>query len=466
MLASFLPGPQRIPLIGRSGQLLSHFRDPVRSVSRRYAQFGPVSALVAGDPWWVFALGTDFNHQILTDTKLFHSVVFFLPASDDSSLRRLFGGLLNMNGEQHHRHRKLMLPAFQRQSLSGYVPLMLDALLPILDRWSPGRQIDIVSEMRKITFAIVIRSLFGIDNTEDEQYIAEKLHQVLALYTSSTVQQLPLNIPGMPYRKLLRKSDELDATLRQIIDEKRSHNSNDHNVMQMLLRARDDHGALTEDELIGHIFLLFLAGHETSATALAWTLLLLEQHPHILADLHDEISVALGGNVPNIDVLDRLPLLERVIKESLRIIPPVVGFGRYATQECNIGDYILPKDSYVSISPYITHRLPEIYPNPYQFTPDRWMSIRPSPYEYLPFGAGPRLCLGAAFAMLEIKIVLSVIIQRFRLQIRSGALVNRRWRATLAPAPGLPAVVYAQDRQFTSTPIRGSIHEMVQLSEV
>ncbi len=461
---SLLPGPRALPVVGRSIQMLSHFRDPVRSVTRRYAQFGAVSGLVAGDPWWVFALGTDFNRQILSDADLFHSVVFFLPASSDSSLHRLFSGLLNMNGEQHHRHRRLMLPAFQRQALTTYISTIQTTLESILSSWKLGISLDIVTEMRKITFSIALRCFFGLENI-DQQQIAEKLQKVLSFYTSSVVQQLPLNLPGMPYRTLLRAADELDAAIRQVIHIKRMQNSTSSDVMRVLLHARDEQGALTEDELIGHMFLLFLAGHETSATALSWTLLLLEQHPHILADLHDEIAGVLGGSPPTIDTIDQMQLLDQVIKESLRIIPPVVGFGRYAAYDCSVGGYTIPKGSYVSISPYLTHRSPDIYPEPNQFNPERWLSVRPSTYEYLPFGAGPRLCLGTGFAILEIKIVLAVILQRYRLKIKPGSVINRQWRATLAPTPGIPATLSLQDRQFSAIPIRGTIHDMVALSK-
>jgi cytochrome P450 len=220
---------------------------------------------------------------------------------------------------------------------------------------------------------------------------------------------------------------------------------------------------MTEDELIGQVNVLFTAAHHTNTAALTWTLFLLSQHPRVMADLVDELDGELHGEAPRVEQFGRLPLLERVIKESLRILPPVVWSTRIVDQPVQLGPHHLPRGSRVLYSQYMTHHLPELYPNPERFDPDRWLSGEPSPYEYLPFGAGPRLCIGYAFSMALMRIAVAMILQRYRLSLASGARIDRKYAVTLSPKYGMPMTVRNQDRQFTREIPRGNIHDLVDL---
>jgi cytochrome P450 len=198
---------------------------------------------------------------------------------------------------------------------------------------------------------------------------------------------------------------------------------------------------------------------------MSWTLLLLSQHPSVAADLHDELVATLRGADPTVEQLARLPLLEAVIKESLRLIPPGPFTWRLAAQPMEVAGHVIPVGTEVLTSIYHTHHMPELYADPQRFDPHRWETLAPGAYEYLPFSAGSRMCLGAAFAMLEIKVVLAMLLQRFRLQFVPRVPIDRYGLITIGPRRGLPMQVCHADRQFGTGVggVRGNVREMVDL---
>jgi cytochrome P450 len=211
-----------------------------------------------------------------------------------------------------------------------------------------------------------------------------------------------------------------------------------------VLRAADDEGQeFGNDELMPELIGLFFAGYETTARTLVWTLYLLERHPQVLAALHDELAGVLGGRSVDASDLPRLELLERVVKESMRLLPPMpILFSRVAASDAALGGHALPKGSNVVISPYITQREPDLYAEPRRFMPERWATLSPTPFEYLPFGAGPRVCIGAAFARQSLRLILATILQRVRFSILPGARIDYQVRSlALAPKHGMPVRV-------------------------
>lgn len=247
-----------------------------------------------------------------------------------------------------------------------------------------------------------------------------------------------------------------------MIAQKRSQ-PNATDVLATLVQVHDEDGTkLSDEELIGHTFTLFVAGHETTSNALTWTIFLLSQHPHILADLLDELDGTLHGNPPTIEKINQLPLLEGVIKESLRLLPPASIGIRIATAPCNLGGFALPKGSTVFYSQFVTHRMPELYAEPNRFKPERWATLKRSPYEYLPFSAGPHMCIGWAFAMQELKVVLAMVLQRYRFSVLPNAKIGPN--LNMRPIHGMPMRIFPQDRQFQRVPVRGSIHQLIDFS--
>jgi cytochrome P450 len=334
----------------------------------------------------------------------------------------------------------------------------------VLDGWQPGQQRDIHADMADLTQRIAMKTLLGLDPAEDTEHIGEKIALWMQLLGSPLTNMLRADIPGLPFHQLVRQSQMLEESIKAVIARKRANSSPGNDVLSTLLQARDEDGSmLTDDEVIGQTNVLFLAGHDTTANALTWTLFLLAQHPEVMADLLDELTGELCGDAPTVEQLGKLPLLERVINESMRLLPPATWVSRVATDPFELGPYSLPAGTTVILSHYITHHMPELYPDPDKFLPDRWLTINPSTYEYIPFSAGPRMCIGAHFATMEMKIVLAMLLQRYRLATLPGAKIDRKITFTMKPKNGLPMMVNEQDRCFTCLPVLGDVREMVEL---
>jgi cytochrome P450 len=210
---------------------------------------------------------------------------------------------------------------------------------------------------------------------------------------------------------------------------------------------------------------LFAAGHETTSNALCWSVALLSQHPAIAAALCEELWSVLHGDAPSIEQLAQLPLLDRVVKECLRLLPPAPLNPRVAAVDTELGGHPIPSGTEIVSSIYHTHRCPDVFPEPQRFSPARWEQLDPGPYAYCPFGAGPRLCIGVTFALVELKVVLAMLLQRFRLALPPNARVDRHVSITLRPAPGLKVLVQRQDREFARSArgVSGALARMVDM---
>jgi cytochrome P450 len=270
----------------------------------------------------------------------------------------------------------------------------------------------------------------------------------------------PIDLPGTPYHNVMRLAEQLtDFTRKQIAQKRSQTGTND--VLASLIHAHDEDGAkLNEDELIGHAFTLFVAGHETTANALTWTLFLLSQHPQIYVDLLDELESVLHGDAPTMEQLSQLPLLDGVVKESLRLLPPAAIGIRSTSAACELGGFALPKGASIMYSEFITQRMPELYDEPDRFKPQRWATLERSAYEYLPFSAGRHRCIGAEFAMQEIKVVLPMLLQRYRCSVIPNARIDTN--LTMRPAHGMPMHVVPQDRQCQRVTVRGGIRQLIE----
>jgi cytochrome P450 len=264
-----------------------------------------------------------------------------------------------------------------------------------------------------------------------------------------------------------RRQRRLLIQMRRIVQQKRATGPGTTDVLSILLQAEDaDTGtSLTENEVLGHVGVLFAAGHETSANAVTWTLFLLGQHPEVAAQLVDELDGVLRGADPGAADLGRLPLMEYVVKEAMRVLPPVPWNARVLLWTAEVGGYQLPAGAEVWISIFETHRCPALFPEPAKFRPSRWESLDLGPFEYVPFSAGPRMCIGAGFAMMEIRLILAMVLKRFRLEMAEGACLDRAGIVVLAPKNGLPMKIYPQDRRFGdgAAKVRGNIGELVEL---
>jgi cytochrome P450 len=459
-----IPGPRAFPLLGKQMSLLHFYRHPFRLLRHLHATYGDVVALAQGDPSFVFAFGPELNHQLLAQPDLFENgtgPLIRLPKN--TAVERLFAqNLAVMNGAHHKQQRRLMQPAFHRQQVQAYCADMVALTQRTLDRWQPHTSIDLLSEMQQLTQRIAVKTLFGVDDETELAHIGELMRRAITLTTSPLALLAPLNVPGLPFHRANRLTEQLEEYIRSVAA--RKHAQPDAiDVLATLVRVRDEDGTkLSDAELIGHAFTLFVAGHETTSNALTWTLFLLNQHPRVSADLLDELDSTLHGSAPTIELLAQLPLLEGVVKESLRLLPPAPIGIRIAAAACELGEYALPRGANVIYSEFITHRLPELYAEPDRFHPERWLRLERSTYEYLPFAAGPHMCIGWAFAMQELKVVLAMLLQRYRLAVVPGATIAPH--IGMRPIKGMPMHVFPQDRQFQRGEVRGAIRELVEMA--
>lgn len=351
---------------------------------------------------------------------------------DYKILRRALGrGLLTNDGPDWLRQRRMIQPAFQKSRLEQYRTLMSRAVQEMLDRWSalPDAIVDVGVEMHRLTLRIVGEALFSLDLTGDAVVFGEALNRTNELLAKRFFSKAPPFVPIPNDLRLAFAVRRLRGVVDQMIAGRRSNPEDQDDLLSRLMRARDERGAMSARQLRDEILTLVAAGHETTATALAWTLVELAAHPLERERLEQECQK------PTETLPDGVSRTRAVIQESMRLHPPAWIFSRKAIQEDEIMGHRIPGGSMVLISPWLTQRHPAFWENARAFQPDRFIGKqRGTDYRYFPFGGGPRLCVGADFAMAEAEIVLGAIVSRFRLEPLFSFPVRSRPMITLQPA--------------------------------
>ena len=451
------PGPK--PLIGYYAEQLKFGRDPIGYLTKLNRDYGGICAWGGDKPFFVFNFLPTLN-EIVCDADQFDwaqkplGVRSLAPA-----LNALSAGLLRKNGEEYKVARRFMRSAFNQTLMDGWREYMVLRTQEMMDSWKDGQLIDLYKEIRRLVISISINAVFGVHDPEIAKTVDDLRIKLFTTGSKATTLLFPYNLPGTSYRKMLGITDELLPLMNGLIKQSRGRDC----MLGMVVDAKDENGVgLPENELIGEAFQLM--NLDNPIGGITWALFLLAHHPTVYADVLDELDSVLHGDVPTFEQLGSLPLLERAIKESLRLMPPFAFARRYAASARQLGPFDLRAGCGVIFSPYVTHRMPDIYPEPLRYLPARWETARPSQYEYLPFGAGSHFCLGMRFAMMELKIVLASVLQRYRLEIPAGARIDRVVRITIQSKQGLPMIVNRQDRKFKRNPIRGNIHEMIKFA--
>lgn len=466
------PGPRPLPLLGWKANLLFFGIDPVKFMLRLNREHGPIVGLAKDSSKYVFAFGPEYVSEVLTNMDVFRATdpdTSPVSAKKDTALARISVGLGAMNGEKHTRQRRLMMPAFSKKRVEAYRDDMVELIDKRLSSWRMGETIDVLTELKTITMSIVVKTLLGVDQQRGV-VVAQLMERWLGIGLSVSSLALPFDIPGLPFHTMLRLAEQLEKEFKGMIAEKRASGIDKSDVLSMLIQARDEDGSrLTDDEVIAQTQTLFVGGHGTSSNSLAWMLFLLNQHPNVTRALVEELDGVLHGNAPTIEQLtNELPLLERVINESLRILPPNPFFIRNVAKPTSLGRYKLEQGAIVVYSPAVTNRNPDLYPQSNRFLPERWEKIKPGPYEYIPFGAGPRRCIGMLFAQLQMKLVLAMLLQRYRLELPEGSQIDRGGMAISHPKAhpkgGLPMRVMPQNRRFHKPQVKGTVWDIVDLS--
>ena len=402
-----------MPLLGSA---LSFGSDPLRFLTdcaHRYGdlvtfRLGAWPALLVNDPSDIEYVLVK-NHRGFTKNRLFWRYV-----------RAIFGtGLLTATGEDWQRQRRLNAPAFSGQRLASYAAVMVRHAATMLEGWKAGERMDVHAEIMAVTLEIAAETLFGTSVKSDIADIEQSTDTLMAEISARL--RRPVFIPdGVPtpgnlrYRRALRRIDQLVA---RIIAARRHSGEDRGDLLSMLLLARYENGEpMTEHQVRDEVVTMLLAGHETTALALSWTCYLLSRHPHIQSALATEVDDVLGMRVPTVDDVSRLRLCEYAITEAIRLYPPAWAIGRQAVVACQIGGYRVPAGTTLFIAPWVLHRDPRYFDNPTEFRPDRWaggLAQRLPRFAFMPFGGGPRVCIGNRFAMMEAVLILAMIAQQF-----------------------------------------------------
>lgn len=354
--------------------------------------------------------------------------------------RLLLGnGLLTSEGDFWLRQRRLIQPVFQRERLLSYAPDMTACAQRQIEAWGDGDVRDLHAEMRQLTLAVATKTLFGADAAGQSQAVTQALHDAMGTFGQRLFRVLPIpdSLPTLGNLRIRKAIRRLDGILYGIINQRRAEGER-NDLLSILLHARheSDGTGMSDRQLRDEAMTLFLAGHETTALALAWGWYLLSQHPDVVEKLQAELHQVLGGRTPTVADLPNLVYTERVVQEVLRLYPPAYAIGRQAIRPCTIGGYAVPAGGTVLMSQWVVHRDPCYFYEPERFCPDRWadgLARRLPRYAYFPFGGGQRLCIGNTFALMELPLVLATIAQRFRFSRPAGPPIVPKPLLTLQP---------------------------------
>ena len=431
------PGPRGDLLVGN---LWEFRRDVVGLLLRSAREYGDVVRFHLG-PFVVHLL----NHPDHVEHVLQSGARNYDKATRSSAKIRAISGdsLLTSNGELWKRQRRLMQPSFHRQRIAGMAAEMIGFTDAMLQRWQThlanGEALDIAAEMMRLTYSIVGKTLLGADVGGDATTIEHAMETMLAhTYRSwGNLVDVPAFIPTPSNVRFRHALQAVDQIVYRIIAEHRADGSTTNsNLLSVLLQVRDEQtgDGLSDSELRNETITFLLAGHETTANALAWTFYLLSQNPEVERQLRAELSVVLSGRSPTVEDLPHLTFTTMVIQEAMRLYPPIWAIERRAIADDVIGGFHIPADSSVVISPYVLHRNENFWPDAERFDPTRFSS---RPRAYIPFGSGPRFCIGNEFAMMEARLIVPMVMQACHLELAEGHAVELQPSITLRPKYGL-----------------------------
>jgi cytochrome P450 len=415
--------------------------DPLPLLLSAYEEFGPIFSLRLLHSRVVFMLGPEANHFV----TVAHPENFHWRESSFGDLIPLLGdGLLTVDEDYHDRARAIMMPAFHREQVAAAAEAMAIEADEAIAALPVGEVVDVYEWMRSLAMRIAMRALLGLDPDEAGKGAAAAHHFERALgYYGIDFHLRLVRGPGSPWRKLVRSRAVLDEIVFGEIARRRAHpDAGRRDILSLLVRARGAGGEEFSDrEIRDQVMTLMFAGHDTSTSTLTFLLHELARHPEVLRRLHEEQDRVLDGAGPTAQQLEKeMPYLEMVLDEVLRLYPPAWIGPRRAIREYEFGGYTVPRDAYVNYCSWASHRLPEVFPEPEAFIPERFTRERKAALPrgaYVPFGGGSRICIGKRFGQTEVKLVATKLLQRLRMEALPGRTVTIRQMPTLSPRGGL-----------------------------
>ena len=442
----------KLPMVATAPAWLQTLRaivQPTKNLDRAQQKYGDIfiSRIVGLPPQAIISNPQGIQELFTADAKLFES------GSGSSILKPLVGAnsLLLLDGDRHIQQRKLLMPPFHGERMKAYGNLICEITEQVTSEWKVGQPFIARQSMQDISLKVILRAVFGLQEGERYQQIQQVLTTMLDTFNSplSAVflffRSLQQDLGAWsPWGKYLRRRQQLDELIYQEIRERRQQSeSSGEDILSLLLSARDENGeSMTDVELRDELMTMLFAGHETTALSLSWALYWINYQPEVREKLLQELNSIDIANADPITIT-QLPYLNAVCSETLRIYPAVFfSLPRILQAPMQLMGYDLPKGMMVSVCTYLTHHRPDIYPEPKHFRPERFLEQQFSPYQFVPFGGGNRRCLGMAFALFEMKLVLATIVSRYSLELLEKAPIKVVRRGIVfAPAGGVHLTV-------------------------
>src|SRR5579859_2048294 len=420
-------------------------RDPLAFFTKVAREYGDVSEVALFDFRTLF-----INHPDDIEDMLVNKARKFEKGRVMKANMRLFGeGLLTSEGDFWLRQRRLAQPAFHRARIAAYGATMVDHAERGMRAWKSGETRDIHEDMMEITLQIVGKTLFNTDLARDTKEVGETMEVLLKLAADFGKSILiPLWVPTPRNLRARMGIRRLEKIIYRIIAQKRAENRDTGDLLSMLLAVQDEDGSrMTDKQLRDETITLFLAGHETTANALSWTIWLLAQNPEAENKFHEELHSVLAGRAPNVEDISRLIYTANILTESMRLYPPAWGMARLVKEPVEVAGYKLVPGNGVACAQWVVHRDPRWFDEPERFLPERWegdLAKRIPRFAYFPFGGGPRQCIGNSFALMEATLILATIAQKFRFRLVEEHVVKPLASITLRPAHGIRATLEAR----------------------
>jgi cytochrome P450 len=427
----------------RAGAIL---RNPLPLLLDGYARYGPVYTLRLLTSQAIVLLGPEANHHVLVSNQANFS---WREGSMANLIPLLGDGLLTIDGEFHRRSRKIMLPVFHHEHIAAALDAMVGETERAMDNWHVGDEFDLYVWTRHLALRIALRSLFGLDpdgSTVRSIDAARLFNEALSFYSHDLPVQW-LRGPGTPWRRMTRARRQLNELIYGEISSRRRTGERGLDLLSLLLDASDEDGTQLSDRHIrDEVMTLLFAGHDTTTSTVAFMFYELARHPHVVERLHAEQAELLAGGSPTAEQLMRGDLveLEQVMDETLRLYPPAWVGPRRSIEPFEVAGVPCPGNAPVFYSSWASHRLPDVWGDPNAFRPERFAPEAKKTIPkgaYIPFGAGPRTCIGMRFGQLEIRTIASAMLSRFNYDLAPGYRLRIRQQPTIGPADGMPLII-------------------------
>ena len=428
-------------LLGNLSQMIANPFQALCDWQRDYGDL--VSFRLAARQFYLFSHPRLIEQALIKQSDVF--VKTYNPKKPIGLALVLGQGLVTSQGDVWQKQRRLIQPVFQRSNIVTLLPQIATAGSNMLDRWrklGEGAEVNLPGEMMQLTLEVITQTMFSTSVLGKIQHIAPSLETLLRYAAKNLLNPLtlPLYVPTPANQKFKQALAIIDDVIYGIIDQRRNASSASNDLLDMLLKARDDNSGekMTNRQIRDEVITIFSAGHETTANLLSWTLYLLARHPDVLAKLHQELDDVLQGKIPNAEDLQKLPYTRAILNESMRFRPPAGILLRKVARDTEVDGYFLKAGRLAIFSIFNLHHHAEFWPQPGKFDPERFLIPENRRFSFMPFGTGERVCIGSHFALLESQLLLSMIVQHYELQLLNTDEVEIEMAVTLRPKGGIP----------------------------